>query len=247
MVNPYLILSPIGMAIVGLSAIFYWKRKSKAAWKYFAFGAVIWAIAIAAKVVMDLTVSQSIYQWLSGFGIVATLAGIGLYVGLRTGFFESGFSYIAVARTRFRKMDAIQAVAFGIGFGGIEAIFLGVTGMINLSLLITNPSLVSMLTPAQQAALDMPTIVVIAPILERIFTLAIHLFCSVLVVYSVIKSRPLFLAYSILFKSLLDGMVPALNYYLNPASFYGAFVAEVPIIALGIIAIYGTRWVLKKF
>jgi len=247
MVNSLLLISPIGMLFVGLFAILWWKIKKKVKWKYFAFGALLWFIAIIPKFLMDYTITISILQWLNVYGIVASLVIMGLYYGLRTGFFESGFSYMAIIKTRFRKMKLNDALAFGIGFGSIEAIALGCIGLINILVFILNPSLVNLLTPEQQTALNLPTIIVAAPVLERLFTLAVHIFSSLLVVYAVIKRKINYLFVSILLKTLLDGMVPTLSYYFNLTTVYGIYLAEIPVLIIGVISFYGIRWITKKF
>jgi uncharacterized membrane protein YhfC len=247
MVNPYLLIAQIGMILVGLVAIFWWKSKKKVGWKYFGFGALVWIIAISLKVAMDLTITPSIAAVLNSYGTAVLIAGIGLYVGLRTGFFESGFSYIVIAKTRFRKMNLNQAMAFGIGFGSIEAIFLGLSGAINIVVFILNPSLVSSLPAATQASLDLPTITVLAPIIERIFTLLIHVFSSLLVVYAVVNGKIRYLWYSILFKSLVDGMIPALTSLVNTATVVGLYEIEIPIAILGIFSFYGIKRASRKF
>jgi uncharacterized membrane protein YhfC len=247
MVNPFLIISPIGMILVGLVALFYWRCKTEVPWRYFGFGALIWAIAIGIKLAMDLTITTPFYLFLSSYGALVALAGLSLYVGLRTGLLESGLSYLAVAKTGFRTMKGEQALAFGIGFGAIEAIVLGGQTLLNLAALIIYPQLIALLPPAQQAALDLPTIVVFAAILERAFVLLIHVFTSVLVVYSVMAKMIRYLVYSILFKTLVDGMLPGLTSVFDASIVSGIYAIEVPIAALGVIAFFGTRWILQKF
>ncbi len=104
-INPFLMLSGIGMMAVAVFAILYWRRKAGAGWKFFLAGAGMWIVAVAVKALMDLTITAAIQQWvLAAGGIGGLLFGIGLYAGLRTGLFESGFSYIAVLKTNLRKM-----------------------------------------------------------------------------------------------------------------------------------------------
>jgi uncharacterized membrane protein YhfC len=235
------------MILVGVLAIALWKTRRKIAWKYFVFGAFMWTVAIAPKYAMDLTVTYAYYRWLTTFGSFAALAGISIYVGLRTGLFESGFSYIAVLKTRFNRMNVNEAVAFGIGFGAIEAIFLGAETLSTMLVFLFNPSIISQLPQASRASLDLPTIVVFAPIIERVFTLFIHVFSSVLVVYAAVRRKAGYLALSILFKTFVDGMVPSLTTNLNLTTVSGIYVAEIPVVVLGVASFLMTKLVLKKF
>lgn len=247
MVNSLLLLSPIGMIAVGLAAMLWWKTKERVKWKYFLFGALLWVAAIVPKFLMDMTITQPFFVTLSAYGEAALLTGLCLYVGLRTGFFESGFSYVAVAKTRFRKMKLKEALAFGIGFGSMEAIALGVIGFLNIIAFVLDPSLAALLTLEQQASLDLPTIIVLAPIIERASAIAIHVFGSLLVVYAVAKKKINYLFASILFKTIVDGMVPLLGYFFDLSALEGIFAAEIPIIALGLLSIYGTKWLAERF
>jgi len=67
------------MILVGILPVVYWRKDVEL--KYFLFGALTWAVAIGVKVLMDLV---------STFIII-----LGIYVGLRTGILENGFTYIA--------------------------------------------------------------------------------------------------------------------------------------------------------
>lgn len=247
MVNPYLLIGQIGMILVGVAAIILWKSKKKVGWKYFGFGALVWAIAISLKLLMDLIITPSISVWLNSYGAAVLISGIGLYVGLRTGLFESGLSYLAVSKTKFRKMNLNQAMAFGIGFGSVEAILLGLSGAVNLAVFIMSPGLASSLPAATQASLDLPTLSLFAPIIERVFTLLIHVFSSLLVIYAVLSGKIRYLVYSILFKSLVDGMIPALTSVVNATTLAGIYEIEIPIAVLGVISFYGIKWVSGKF
>jgi uncharacterized membrane protein YhfC len=244
--NPYLLISQTGMILVGIIAMLWWKIKKRVKWKYFAFGALMWGIAVLPKYVMDFTVSNYLLAWLSTFGLLATLIGISLYVGLRTGFFESGFSYLAIKNTKFKKMKLNEALAFGIGFGSAEAIVLGGLSLANMIIFILNPGLESLLPLSQQLALNFPTIVAFAAIIERVSALAIHVFSSMLVVYAVAKRKINYLFISIAFKSLVDGMLPALGYYIDFTTVLGIYTAEIPILILGVISFYGTKWLIGK-
>jgi hypothetical protein len=175
------LLSGAGMIAVGAVAVYGWRRRADAV--YFLFGAVSWAVAIAVKIALDLTVTPSFKAFLP-----QTLAGIlvlGLYYGLRTGFFESGIPR-AAARLAKLKPTFDQAVAIGIGAGAGEAIMLGLLSMLSVPTPILVPGLIDSFTPATQAALQLqfslPFIPV--PVWERLFTLFCHVFAMALAMYA---------------------------------------------------------------
>jgi uncharacterized membrane protein YhfC len=250
MTNPFLLLSGIGMMLVAVIAFLYWRKKAPL--KFFAWGALIWILAVAVKFAMDYTISIPIQQaLLASYPLLTVLIIIGLYLGIRTGLFESGFTYIAVLKTKLRKMNFSDAVAFGIGFGGIEAFLLGFFSFIDILMFILFPDMLSALSVDQQAAvlsqLSLSTWIIFAPIIERISVLFIHIFAALLVVYSVKEKKPLYFLASFLYKTVTDGMIPLLVFYVGTATILDSYVLEIPVVILGIIGYMGIRWIMKKF
>jgi len=119
------------MVAVGVLSVVYWFRRSRSALRLFLFGGAVWAVSVAPKFLMDYTVTPGISSWMlqATPGLMAYLAVIGLYVGLRTGLFECGASYVAFVKTRLRSASTDEATAFGVGFGATEAIFLAVPSL----------------------------------------------------------------------------------------------------------------------
>lgn len=247
MANTALLFSGIGMLIVGVAAVFYWRFRQKVSINYFLWGAAAWVIAIAIKMAMDYTVTPLLNMWLQPMGIAAALAGMGIYVGLRTGILESGFSYIIMIKTRLREMDFSKGVAFGIGFGAAEAIFLGVTSFLNILVFVMFPEIVSIVPESMlatlQAQLNASSWIVFAPMIERVSITFIHVFSALLVLYAIRSGKALYLVYSILFKAVVDGIIPWLAYSMQPLyEVANAYMIEVPFIILALISYFGIRW-----
>ena len=250
MTNPFLLLSGMGMMAVAVAAFLYWRKK--AGIKFFAWGALIWTIAIAIKLLMDFTISIPIQQaLLESYPLLTVLITMGLYLGIRTGLFESGFTYIAVLKTKLRKMSFNEAVAFGIGFGGVEALLLGFFSFMDILTFILFPELMNALPLDQQAALlsqlDTSTWIIFAPIIERASVLLIHIFATVLVVYAVRAAKPVYFVASLLYKTITDGMIPLLVFYIGTATLLATYTMELPVIMLGLIGYLGTVKMRKKF
>jgi len=94
--NSFLILGPLGMVAVGLISITIWKVRSSVDLKYFLLGGLIWGIAIAPKLAMDYTLTPRLNSWAKNtYGTTGMLIILGIYVGLRTGLFECGFTFLA--------------------------------------------------------------------------------------------------------------------------------------------------------
>ena len=113
--NPLLMFGPIGMILVGLLSILIWKLKRHVGVKYFIFGGLVWVAAIAPKIAMDYTLTPMLNVWAATtYGLVGLVIILGAYVGLRTGTFECGFTYLAFSKSGLKKMSVDEATAFGI-------------------------------------------------------------------------------------------------------------------------------------
>jgi uncharacterized membrane protein YhfC len=226
MINPYFALSGIGMMLVGLLPLLWWRYRTLVPWRDFWFGVGIYTSV--------------------GIAIIT-----GAYVGLRTGFFESGGTYLFALKKKLHKYDFQQAVAFGLGFGGAEAVLLGLISFLNVAVLLAFPQIIDLLPPGQRAAvlaqLTLPTVVVLAPIIERAFTLMIHIFCAVLVIQAVKTRRVEYFLLSFLFKTLTDGMLPMLTLSFDRTSVAGVYSIEAFVVALGAVSLAGMFWLRGKY
>jgi len=235
-------LPGIGMLALGLGAMALWYFVKRPKLRYFAFGAILWAVAIIPKYIMDFTITQPIQSaLLQNMPVAAVLAIMSLYVGLRTGLFESGFTYLAVKYTKLSQMDFNEAMALGIGFGGVEAIYTAILSLLTMAVLMAQPALASLIPPEQLAVSFIPV-----PILERLFTLFCHVFATILVVYAVKLNDLRWLGLSILFKTVLDGALLPLQHVFG-TGLSGIYIIEGYVAVLGIIALAGIYWFAKRY
>lgn len=230
MVNE-LVFSPLGMIVVAIIAILFYRKRSRAAYMFFAFGGAVWAAAIGLKVVLDLTVTPAISNSLyTSFDPGGYLVAIGLYVGLRTGFFECGFTYIALRGRWLEGITLRDAMAFGVGFGATEALFLGILTLAGM--LITEPEASVLLVPAA--------------IIERVFVIFVHVFTTMLVFLSIREGRIILLVMAILFKTLLDGAIPFLQDAFG-SSVGGVYLIEIFVVVMGLISLMGIIRITEKY
>lgn len=227
-------LPSIGMLIVGFGAIFLWYMLKGRRWTYlfyFILGAILWTIAIAPKYILDYTITTPFDNMLvTSLPILAAVIIIALYFGLRTGFFESGFSYLILKYTGLANMNFNEAVALGIGFGGFEAIFLG-----SQTLLSVNP----------QTSLPLDPLSYII-VWERLFALFGHVFATVLVVYAVKLNDRRWLWLSIIYKTACDSALVLVPYFLG-TGINTTYIFQSYVAVLGIIGIIGLYWISKKY
>ncbi len=239
--------------VVGFVPLAYWaKTKSVKAFP-FVLGGTLWFAAIIPKVVLDLTMGEALDLWAnSTLGALGAFIFISAYVGFRTGAFESGLSYIAFLKTRLGSATYDDAVGFGLAFGGVEAILLGLSSFLNVLLFLLNPSLIEQVPAAQRQALlnalDAPSIMVFAPIIERTFTIFVHLFATVLVYLAVLRRKASLFWVSLLYRAGIDGMVPGFGRVLvqpyDPVLM--TYMIEFVIAIYGSVGLLATRWLGRK-
>jgi uncharacterized membrane protein YhfC len=240
------LLSGIGMIAVGAGAMVYWHLKYRTGLKYFLLGGILWAIAIGIKLVMDLTITQPIQSGLlADFPVFTVIVIMSLYLGLRTGFLESGITYLVVKHTSLASSGYKEAVALGIGFGGAEAIVLGISSLASVLALLLSPALQGTLTPSILAQFA-PAFIPI-PVIERVFTLFIHVFAVVLVVYAVRCGQLRWLWLSIFLKTITDGALPLFAYYFTAPGIRSLLPVEGYIAVLGIICLAGLYVIQERF
>ena len=249
--NPYLILSGIGMLIVGAAAplIWWWKKGTKI--EFFIYGLLLWVIAISPKFLMDFTITNPLSESLLVYGNPAYAVVTGLYVGLRTGLLESGLSYVVIKKTRMRGADLNQAIAIGIGFGAVEAIFIGFSSFVNILAFLLYPGLIDKIPESQRdivlQQLNQPSLMIPVPILERTFVIIIHIFALLLVFYAIKTTKIKYLIASIIYKTVVDAPIPAFQTYLNLNMPGDAYVVEAYFGILALIGLLGIEKIMEKW
>ena len=239
------------MLLVGAIAPFLWWWKKRIEAKFFLYGLILWIIAISPKYIMDLTLTNPLFSYLKGFGdaVYAILAG--LYVGLRTGLLESGLSYLIILKSKIKEVNLNQAIALGIGFGSTEAIFVGFSSFTNILAFILYPNLINKIPESQREIvlqqLNQPSIVIPAPILERVFVLIIHILAILLIFYAIRKSDIRYLLASIFYKTLADGPIPAFRTYLDLNVPQNIYLVELYFAILALIGLLGIEKIMERW
>ncbi|NLO39868.1 MAG: YhfC family intramembrane metalloprotease [Ruminiclostridium sp.] len=151
-----------------------------------------------------------------------------LFLGLTAGLFEEVGRYLAFTLILKKHHDWENAVAFGIGHGGIEAILL--VGLTYVSNLITSVMINSgmydtilaqspeqtreALIQAKNLLVQTPSSIYLVASAERLFAFTIHLALSVLVMVGIQKKKGLpYLGLAILLHMLVDSPVVIMSGY----------------------------------
>lgn len=248
--NPLFLLSGIGMIIVALASIIYWKKKSKIAFRFFLLGAIAWIIAVALKTAWAVSLNKPILNFLES-KLPANLSGplSWSYIGLLTGIFECGivlgFIYLLKG---LKEVNWKESVGFGIGFGAFEALLLGIASFV--------VTLLAILIPEQlpkELLEGLPQLqslwVIPAPIIERISTLFIHIFSVVLILYAFKTKEWKWFWLSFWYKTAVDSVAAYVHlaYGVEKLTVMGLWILELIILLFAIVGLWGLINVHKKW
>ena len=168
------------------------------------------------------------------------------------GIFEESGRWIAFRLTRKKEPRWSDAVAFGIGHGGLEAVLLvGLTQVSNLiiSVMINSGAFEAQIAPTlgaeaeqlRETMVDLTSDILILGAIERLAVFPIHIFFSILVCLAVIKKKPILLLAAVILHGIVNapavvGMMQGWNIY----------IIEGIVIVFGGLALWGSIY-LKKF
>ncbi|MBP3852351.1 MAG: YhfC family intramembrane metalloprotease [Erysipelotrichaceae bacterium] len=192
----YILLTVLAMTALAVVPAILWKHKTKASWKSYFIGFVIFMLF--ARILepllhmVCLIIDSPVSRLINHSAIL-----YGLYGGLAAGLFEETGRYTAFRWILKNQKRPADAVMYGWGHGGIEILTIIVPVLILA--LLPNPD------PAVQAALPDMTIAYLASALfERILAVSIHVCLSVWVWKAVHQKKIIWFAVAILMHALID-------------------------------------------
>ncbi|WP_039764845.1 MULTISPECIES: YhfC family intramembrane metalloprotease [unclassified Caldicellulosiruptor] len=197
---------PIVLAVIVL-------KKYSGVLKSILIGALIFFISqVVLRIpILQILSKQSYFVEFSKHYIVYSL-----FLGLTAGIFEEVGRYIGFRGFLKDRLNYQNGLAYGVGHGGIESIFLvGIAYINNIvySFLINSGSLDILLKgkvspevirSIKSALIETPASTFLLAGFERVFTMAIQIALSLLVLVAVKRKRLYYLALAILLHTIID-------------------------------------------
>jgi len=248
--SPLFFLSGVGMMAVAVVAVVYWKLKFGMLWRIFAWGALAWVVGVAVKIVAAIPNQAIIGAAREALPKYIAEPALWLYIGLLTGVFECGATLAFAYIKRIRWADYDGVVAFGLGFGAVEAFLVGVASFVMVLVVILIPDklpegMLEQVTGGASSLLTIP-----APIVERIIAIFLHAFSCVLIVYSIRTKAWRWFWLAFLYKTAMDAIAGLLHLenLLADISTLGVWVVELTLLPFGLVGLWGLlvfrrRWV----
>jgi uncharacterized membrane protein YhfC len=237
------------MVVVGLAYIFYWNIRRSIPWVYFAWGGMAWVVGVGVKAAVAGVANPPVISGLRELlGRPLADPPTWLYIGLLTGVFETAAALLFVAKTRLRQAGWAEAVAFGIGFGSLEALLLGLGSFTGVALALMAPEL---LPKEALAAFRLPPgnpwLWLPAGTVERLFTVMVHILANVLIIYAWRSRRWRYLWASFAYKIGVDGLAAFGIVSLGVASLSRVWALEAGILVFAVVGLWGTLALRSRF
>lgn len=239
--GPMLLLPGVGMILVSLAFVVYAARRRLLGWGYLGLGALFWVFTVIVKFAFAIPVNPLVYRALgvsydslfSPGNLIAYL-----YIGALTGVFEAGLAYLILRKSRWGKSTWDQALVFGIGFGVIEALLLGLVSLLSAVVGITSPDTLPIPTLGSMAG-NATLLMGLAPIVERLFVIFAHIFACVLIFYAIASGETKWAWFAVLYKTLLDAPAGFANFW-GVGTAEKLWTIEAVIAVFGLIGLWGT-------
>lgn len=207
-ISPLFWISRIGMVGVGVIPSL-WILSIDGTWSVLLLGGLAWIVSVTLKFACSIPTYIPILSFLKS-KLPAKLSGpiSWSYIGLLTGIFECGIALAFVLKFDILYQATwVDILAFGIGFGAIEAIALGLIsffgGVYHMFYAQSIPE-EDRANLGEAISVSLPFMPI--PILERASSICIHVFCNVLIVLAVQLNIYLLFWFSFGFKCLVDGI-----------------------------------------
>jgi uncharacterized membrane protein YhfC len=241
------LLSASLMVLMPLGLGFALARRLGLRWRLFAIGAVTFVGSQVLHIPFNAWVLGPLFQRL---GLSEATQGLPLAIvagalGLSAGIFEEGARTIVYRFWLKGSRSWSQALMFGAGHGGIEAILLGGLALMALFQLISLRGVdLATVLPADQLELaraqveaywSAPWYEALLPAVERASALCLQVSLAVLVLQAFTRHNPLWVVLAIAWHALIDAVA------VIAMAVWGVYVSE-GLVALGALASLGILW-----
>jgi uncharacterized membrane protein YhfC len=244
-VSTLALLGGLGMIAVAMGFVIYTALR-KLGWGYLGLGALAWVVTVALKFAWTIPINSVVYNGLyDAFPEVIAAPLFYLYVGALTGVFEVGIVWLVMRYTRLGRVSWKRALAFGIGFGAVEALLLGLISLGTVLAALVVPGLFPLEALEQVSRLN-NALYGLAPILERFFIVLVHILANVLIFYAIAQRKPKWFWLALIYKTGIDA-VAAFAQFWGVETLAKIWILEAVVALWGLVGWLGIRWVQQRY
>ncbi len=239
------LLAGTGMVLVALGFVAY-AAMHRLGWSYLGWGALAWVVTVALKFAWAVPVNPVLYDALLGALPESVAMPIFyVYVGALTGIFEVGLTWLVLRHTKLGRAVWERALAFGIGFGAVEAFLLGLASLVGVITAMVIPDQLPLSTLEQIAAAG-SVLMGLAPIVERFFTCLVHILSNLLLFYGVTSRQSKWFWAAFVYKTLIDA-IAAFAQFWGVDVLWHLWLIEAVVAVWGLIGWWGIRRLRERY
>jgi uncharacterized membrane protein YhfC len=215
MITLLLILNFFLMLLLPVLLARFLHKRYKVGWALFGVGATTFVASQIGHIPFNLLVQNA--GWLPndlsswwGLGITA------VFFGLSAGLFEESARYVTLRFWATDDRNWRSGMMLGAGHGGIEAMLLGLIGLINFAVLLglKNGALLNIVSAAElplvelqiETMFGLPWHMTLLGAVERLFALSFHLSASLLVMQVFVRGQTRWLFAAVGWHTLLNAV-----------------------------------------
>jgi hypothetical protein len=234
--------SALGMILVAVVAVVYWRRTSHAGFRWFWIGTGLWTVAVAAKVGVALVINRAVIGLLkASLSHPFLLLFSGLFAGVESSVCEIGLTLLAALIWRQLGKDAGRAIAIGVGAGAFEAFLLGVVALVPAVMVIAGlPGAERMSDQLGMTAASTPLFWLIGPA-ERVMAILCHASSRALVLLGVAHRKYAMIAGGFAIFTAIDAIAGAAHISEKLGRFSPWWI-ELAILPLALISVPTLKW-----
>ncbi len=230
-VGPSLV-SAVAMLVVAGVSVWFCRRRTQAAWRWFWVGAGLWTIAVIVKFAVAIPLNNPLLGALkSSLPHWAYLTLGMIYGGALTGLTEVLFVYLAGLRWRKLAATAERAAAIGVGAGAFEAALLAIAA-----------AAASLVVGAGATTWS----AALAPAVERVIAILCHTASRMLTLLAVTKRRWIYFGYGFLLLSGVDA-VAMWMYLTGQVGKLSPWIMEAMLAPFALVSIPIIVWCVKRW
>ena len=244
--SPLVLLPGTGMIVVSIAFIIFALRRG-GTWGYLGLGALAWVGTVAVKFVIAFTINPAVAGAISVPDELWAPGNLLLYVyeGSLTGLTEVLLTWLLLHYRRFVGVSWGKVIAFGVGFGAVEALLLGGASLAAMLAGLLSPQTFNAQTLAILARSN-DVLYSLAPIVERLSIIFVHIFSNVLLFYAVMKGRMRWMWVAFVFKSAVDA-IAAFAQAWGVETTGKVWTIEALMVLFGIIAWWGIQKIGQRY
>lgn len=227
------LLIPTVLLLAGFIPIFAYRKVTNVRWSIVLFGAGAWFFSVAMKGIFAYYFNTPVNIFLASIYLPLYY----VYVGLLTGVFEIFIPLFLILRYKSKFESVNNQIGFGIGFGSVEAIILGLTTLVTFFAYQYFPAQIPpqvLESLSQSLSGTTPEFIVrsLTGGIERLSATMVHVFCGFMLFMFVFQRKIIYLMVPILLKTITDGL--ALYFTANNFSslFFESFYLAIGMLCL---------------